>query len=275
MICFPNAKINIGLTIIEKRPDNFHNLETLFYPIPLTDILEIIEKNNDNGGKVELKVTGTDISCDPESNLCVKAYRLLDRDYGIPPVQIMLHKVIPMGAGLGGGSSDGAFTLTLLNKTFNLNISNERLKAYAARLGSDCAFFVENEPAFGVQKGEVLIPSEVDLSHYFLVLVKPNVFVGTAEAYAGITPAKPELSLQEYTKWRIEKWKDFIVNDFEKSIFSKHPEIPRVKNLLYENGAVYASMSGSGSSVYGLFKEETNLRELFPDCFYFEGKLGG
>lgn len=273
MLCFPNAKINIGLNILERRPDGFHNIETLFYPITLSDILEVIVNDQPEDTKIELITTGQDIPGNVESNLCVKAYNLLDKDFDLPPVKLYLHKLVPMGAGLGGGSSDGAYTLTLLNQEFELGLTNEQLAAYAAHLGSDCAFFIENKPAMGTGKGNILTKVPVNLAGNYLVLVKPPVFVGTAEAYAGVTPCKPETSIEELIKLPLNSWKNKAVNDFEKSVFAKHPEIEAVKDKLYTSGAMYASMTGSGSSVYGIFEQEVNLKASFDGMFYWSGML--
>jgi 4-diphosphocytidyl-2-C-methyl-D-erythritol kinase len=269
MLCFPNAKINIGLHIVERRPDGFHNLETIFCPIALSDILEILVNAKPSGNKAVLSVTGMEISGEPESNLCVKAYRLLDADFDLPPVNIHLHKIIPMGAGMGGGSSDGAFTITLLNQLFELGLSHEQMEAYAARLGSDCAFFVRNKPAFGTGKGNILKNIPLNLLGYYMVVVKPAIFVGTAEAYSAIHPAKPAESVEKLIRLPMEQWRNTITNDFEAGIFSLHPTIREIKETLYGHGAVYASMSGSGSAVYGIFKTEVMLKNIFKDCFYW------
>ncbi|HEY4784468.1 MAG TPA: 4-(cytidine 5'-diphospho)-2-C-methyl-D-erythritol kinase, partial [Bacteroidales bacterium] len=273
MLCFPNAKINIGLNIIERRPDNFHNIETVFYPIPLSDILEIIEKDKISDRKADLSVTGKEIPGDPDSNLSIKAYHLLDADFDLPPVSIYLHKIIPMGAGLGGGSSDGAFTLTLLNRMFDLKLNIAQLTAYAEKLGSDCAFFIENKLALGTGKGNILEKLLLNLSDYYLVLVQPQVFVGTAEAYAGIIPRKPSDQISKLIGLPLNDWNNRIKNDFEESVFQKHPEIKYVKDQLYQRGAVFASMTGSGSAVYGIFEVEVNLKNLFNGMFYWGGRL--
>jgi len=273
MLCFPNAKINIGLNVIEKRQDNFHNIETVFYPIPLSDILEIIKNEKHGSNKSELMITGKDIPGSKESNLCTKAYDLLDKDFDLPSVKIYLHKIIPMGAGLGGGSSDGAYTLRLLNLLFELNLATAQLADYAAQLGSDCSFFIENKPALGSEKGNVLEKLLLNLSDKYLVLVKPPVFVGTAEAYAGIVPHKPNNHVKQLVSLPPSEWKDKIVNDFEKSVFDKHSEIKTIKDTLYKQGAVYASMTGSGSAVYGIFEQEVNLKNSFEGMFYWGGNL--
>jgi 4-diphosphocytidyl-2-C-methyl-D-erythritol kinase len=251
MITFPCAKINLGLNIISKRDDGYHNLETVFFPVSgLTDILEIVESD-----VFSFTQTGIHVDSATEDNLCVKAYRILEKDYGLPPVSIYLHKVIPLGAGLGGGSSDAAFTLTSLNKIFGLDISHERLKSYAAVLGSDCAFFIDNVPSKASGRGELLEPIEIDISGLYLMLATPDIHVSTKEAYANVTPRIPDLSIADIIKLPVEEWKDKLHNDFEKSIFHLHPTIAGIKEKMYEQGALYSSMSGSGASVFGLFKD--------------------
>jgi 4-diphosphocytidyl-2-C-methyl-D-erythritol kinase len=254
MITFPNAKINLGLNVVAKRDDGYHNIETIFYPVSgLTDILEIVESD-----EFSFHPTGIPVDSAPENNLCVKAYRILEREYQLPPVSIYLHKIIPLGAGLGGGSSDASFTLTTLNKIFGLNISSGQLKNYASDLGSDCAFFIDNIPSKALGRGELLEPVEVNLSGLHLLLEKPDIHVSTKEAYSSIVPQIPDLSVSDIIKLPIDKWKDLLQNDFEKSIFPIHPAIARIKEKMYDRGAIYSSMSGSGATVFGLFKEKLN-----------------
>jgi 4-diphosphocytidyl-2-C-methyl-D-erythritol kinase len=273
MLSFPNAKINIGLNIIERRADQFHNIESIFYPVPIADVLEILEVSGQQGKKAEMIVTGTEIPGDSACNLCVKAYEVLDVHFHLPPVKIHLHKIIPTGAGLGGGSADGAFTLTLLNKLFDLNLSNVQLVSFASKLGSDCPFFIENRPAFGTEKGNKLQNIPLDLTGLYFVLIKPRVSVGTAEAYKGVIPHKPKQSINTLIQLDINEWKENIVNDFEQSIFPNHPVIKEMKDEIYRAGAVYASMSGSGSAVYGIFEKETNLEYVPEHEFYWAGFL--
>lgn len=255
MVVFPHCKINLGLSVISKRPDGYHNLETCFYPVPWRDVLEVIE-----GDSFHFEMSGINIPGDPERNLCVKAYRLLKDEHRLPEVSIHLHKVIPTGAGLGGGSSDAAFMLRLLNQKFDLGISQEKLVEYASRLGSDCAFFVNDLPMMGTGRGEILQPVAVSLEKKFLVVVKPSVHVSTADAFAGITPRQPDHNIQEVvTRVPIQQWKDLLRNDFEETVFRKYPEIENVKKRLYETGALYAAMSGSGSSVFGIFDQEVDV----------------
>ncbi len=267
MLCFPNANINIGLNITEKRPDHYHNIETVFYPIPLTDILEILKTDNRTGKKAELVITGMDIPGDMESNLCIKAYHLLERDYHLPSVKIYLHKIIPTGAGLGGGSSDGAFTLTLLNQLFELNLSYQQLNSYAIQLGSDCPFFINNTPAIGTEKGNALKSIELDISGYYFVLIKPPVFIKTAEAYKGVKSRKPEQSVNDLVKLPVTQWKNKVVNDFEQTILVQHPPIKKIKDELYSLGATYAAMTGSGAAVYGLFEKKVDIKNIVGQEF--------
>ncbi len=264
MILFPNCKINLGLNIISKRPDGYHDLETVFYPVPLNDALEIIPATD---GLFEFHTSGLKIPGDEGQNLCIKAFRLLQAEYQLPEVKIHLHKVIPMGAGLGGGSSDGTFTLRLLNELFEIELSNDILRDYASRLGSDCPFFIEKQPVFASGRGYRFAPCNIDLKGYFLVIVKPDIHVATADAYAMISPEQPINQLSMVISQPIESWKDELHNDFEKPVFAKYPAIGEIRQKLYDAGAVYAAMSGSGSAVYGLFTDIPSLENLFPGCF--------
>lgn len=253
MISFPNAKINLGLNIVSKREDGYHNIESCFYPIPWHDSLEVIE-----AASFAFHNYGLDIPGDSKSNLCVKAYELIKGDHDIPPVEIHLLKNIPMGAGLGGGSADGAFTLKLLNELFELNLNSAQLESYALQLGSDCPFFIKNEPAIAKGRGEQLQVINLDLSGYYLGIHNPGIHVSTKEAYTDVAPQAPSKSIEEIIQSPIEDWQDSMVNDFEASIFPNHTAIAQLKQDMYEAGAVYASMTGSGSTVFGLFKEEVN-----------------
>ena len=274
MITYPNAKINLGLNITEKRPDGYHNLETIFYPIPLQDALEITPWE---GGerKYKLAQSGIQIAGDDENNLVVKAYKLLDSLYNLPPIEINLLKHIPSGAGLGGGSADAAFMLCMLNQHFQLNIPNEQLEVYAAQLGADCAFFVENKPTFAEGIGNIFSPIELSLKGYKLLLVKPDIFVSTRDAFAQIKPKRPTISLKEVAKMPVEAWKTYMVNDFEESVFPQFPAIADIKAKLYDMGAIYASMSGSGSSVFALFKGDATLPKVDfgKGAFVFEAMI--
>lgn len=249
MVVFPNAKINIGLNIISKREDGYHNIESCFYPIELSDILEILPAD-----KLSFQSTGISIPGDEESNLCLKAYQLIKSDYDIPPVQIHLHKIIPIGAGLGGGSSDATYTLKVLNSIFKLNIDDSQLEKYASKLGSDCPFFVNNKPVLASGTGIEFETINLDLSNYRIELKYPDIHIGTKEAYAGVNPIQPKKTIKELINLPISEWKDSIKNDFEDSIFPNHSKIESLKKSFYDDGAVYSSMTGSGSAVYGIFK---------------------
>jgi len=260
MISFPNAKINLGLSVLEKRTDGFHNLETVFFPVGWNDALEFVISDH-----FEFTTSGIPISGDPESNLVIKAYRILQHDYHLPNLKIHLHKNIPFGAGLGGGSSDAAFMLEMLNKAFKLNLSEDQLIQYAARLGSDCAFFIINKPVFATGRGEIMNIINRSLNPYFVLLVKPPVEISTALAFKNIVPHHPDTSLVELIIQPIENWKEKIFNQFELSVFQEYPQLKMVKNKLYESGAIYASLSGSGSCLYGIFHHlPDNWQNLFP-----------
>ena len=270
MIIYPNAKINLGLNVVEKRKDGYHNLETVFYPIPLQDALEIktLETGRVPEYGYELKVTGTILDGTPDDNLIVKAYKLLKADFDLPPVSLYLYKHIPTGAGLGGGSSDAAFVIKCLNEKFSLGLTDEAMESYAVRLGADCAFFIKDKPVFATGIGNEFHAIDLSLAGKTMVLVKPDVFVSTRDAYSNVVPQHPKASLPELLKRPIEEWKDTVVNDFEQSVFPKYPEIAAIKDKLYDLGAVYASMSGSGSSVYGIFNSAVdNVDEKFAGYF--------
>ena len=275
MIVYPNAKINIGLNVVEKRPDGYHNLETVFYPINLQDILEIQEIETDAPASgYRLKVTGTVLDGSPEDNLVVRALKLLKKDFDLPPVSIGLYKHIPTGAGLGGGSADAAFTVKTLNERFKLRLTIQQMEDYCSQLGADCPFFIQNKPVFATGIGNVFHPLELNLKYKQLVLVKPDIFVSTKDAYAKVKVQHPKKQLPELLAQPIEKWKDTVVNDFEASVFSKYPEIAAIKDKLYDLGAVYASMSGSGSSVFGIFEDPVeNIDEKFSGMFCRQREL--
>jgi 4-diphosphocytidyl-2-C-methyl-D-erythritol kinase len=269
MVSFPPCKINLGLNVVSKRSDGYHDIETCFYPIPWTDALEIIPAT-----ETRFTTSGTIIPGKTDDNLCLKAYELLQHDFPLPPVQIHLHKVIPTGAGLGGGSSDAAHTLRLLNTQFKLSLNTEQLKHYALQLGSDCPFFIEDRAMLGAGRGELLKPTTVNLAGRFIVLVKPDVHVSTTEAYAGVTLSNNSGSLKNILEQTpIDQWKDTLKNDFEASVFKKYPRIQELKQTLYEHGAVYASMSGSGSAVFGIFDKPVALHEQFAAVTYWSSVL--
>ena len=274
MMTFPNIKINLGLSITEKRPDGYHNLETVFYPVALEDALEI-RTNPEAQQKFTLHQHGMEIAGNPENNLVVKAYLLLDKEFHLPPVEIHLYKHIPSGAGLGGGSSDAAFMLKLLNEHYNLQLSDNQLEDYAAILGADCAFFIKNTPTYAEGIGNIFSPIELSLKGYRIMIVKPDVFVSTREAFANIRPHRPEYPVREVIRRPVAEWKDTLINDFEASVFPQYPVIGEIKEELYHQGAIYASMSGSGSSVFGLFAAGTTLPEIDwgTNAFCFKGTL--
>jgi 4-diphosphocytidyl-2-C-methyl-D-erythritol kinase len=251
MISFPNAKINLGLNIVSKRPDGYHNIETVFYPVHWCDVLEIVPAEREKGVFVQ---TGIPIKEDPQKNLVIKAYRLLKAQYDIPEIDIYLRKNIPFGAGLGGGSSDAAFMLKLLNDFAGLHLSHEQLEEYARQIGADCPFFIQNKPVFAEGTGIVFTPVTVFLRGYYLVVVTLDIQVSTQEAYSNVEPQQPKESIRDIIQLPVSAWKDKLMNDFEKTIFVKYPEIGEMKQKMYERGAIYASMSGSGSSVFGIFE---------------------
>lgn len=271
MLTYPNAKINIGLNVVEKRPDGYHNIETIFYPIGLSDVLEVVP--SETCTDYSFSASGIPIMGDPEDNLIVKAYHLLRSKYEFPAVDISLIKQIPFGAGLGGGSADAAFMLKSLNEMFELKLSTRELEEKAAMLGADCPVFIKNKPVYATGIGNVFSPIQLSLKGHYLLLVKPNIHVSTPEAYSSVVPRKSEFSLQELIKSPLTDWKLTIKNDFEKSVFKIHPAIENIKNQLYELGANYASMSGSGSSVYGIFPELPEKNNFFDECFVVGGPL--
>ncbi len=268
MITFPNAKINLGLQVLKKRKDGYHDLESCMVPIPLYDALEMIVDKNSTWTATGLPVPG-----DPKDNLILKAEKLLKKDFqGLPNLQIHLHKHIPMGAGLGGGSADGAFALKLMNNLFDLHLDDFFLEEYAAELGSDCPFFIENTPKIIRGRGEILEPISLSLQGSYLVLIHPGIHVSTQEAYAGVVPKTPETKLETILADR-GRWKEELVNDFEPSVFLAHPELAAIKSKLYQSGAFYASMSGSGSSIFGLFDQKPILPSWPSTHSVFEASL--
>lgn len=257
MLTFANAKINLGLNITERRPDGYHNLETVFYPVRLFDAVEITA-----AAETSCELNGLAVPGRLEDNICLKAYRLLKDDFGLPPLKISLLKNIPVGAGLGGGSADAAFLLKLLNEQFGLQLSEERLEGYARILGADCAFFIRNKPVCAFGRGDQFSPVEISLASKFLVVVKPPVHVSTADAFGGLKPVRPIRPVREIIQLPLREWRANLRNDFEETIFSKYPEIAAVKQELYHAGATFALMSGSGSSVFAIFDAAVTLPEL-------------
>lgn len=268
MISFPNAKVNIGLQIVSKRADGYHNLLSCFYPVGWSDVLEILPAT-----ELAFSSSGIAIPGQASGNLCLKAYHLLANDFTLPPVHIHLHKVIPIGAGLGGGSADGAFTIRMLNDLFTLGLGTAQMETYARRIGSDCAFFIQNQPIFCSQKGDQFEPIELSLAAKQIVLVNPGIHISTAEAYAGVVPQEPAIDLKTALQGDIRQWKEKVQNDFEATLAQSYPPIARIKTQLYELGALYASMTGSGSTVYGIFEEEQKLDGLFDNYLAWQGKL--
>jgi len=272
MITFPKAKINIGLRITEKREDGFHNIETLFCPVPLCDALEFVISDNQKKAD-KLTVTGIETGGKPEDNIILKAVRKLRENYKFPKLKIHLHKAIPVGAGLGGGSSDAAYILKGINRCNRLNIDNDALKAIALELGSDCPFFIDSLPSFATGRGEILIPCEKKvLENYYLVILNPGIGVNTKEAYQNCHPAAPSETLSSVIEdTSPEKWREKIINDFEEYVFGKHAIIGTLKEELYRAGAIFSLMSGSGSSVYGIFRSKKNIPDKLAEYVIWQG----
>ena len=257
MIKFPNCKINLGLHVTQKRADGFHDIETVFYPVAINDVLEIITSKNNT---TQLHSSGIGIAGNANDNLCIKAYNLLKQGFNnLPAVDIYLQKNIPAGAGLGGGSADGAYTLLLLNEKYNLGLSEQQLINYALRLGSDCPFFIKNTPCYATGRGEVLQPVDTDLSGYKIVIINPGIHINTGRAFSNITPARPQSSLQINIALPVTRWKNIIVNDFETAVFAAHPSMQKIKEDLYAAGAVYAAMTGTGSTFFGVFNKDEKV----------------
>jgi 4-diphosphocytidyl-2-C-methyl-D-erythritol kinase len=273
MILYPNAKINLGLWILGLRNDGFHNLETAFIPVGFCDILEFIQTKKETS---HITVTGTEIEAKPDENLVTRAWQLMHNEFGIPAVDIYLHKLIPVSAGLGGGSADAAFMLAGLNTYFNCGASVPELENLAGQLGSDCAFFIQNSSAIGTGRGEILDRVELSLEKYRILLVNPGISISTRDAYHNVKPSLRNESLKSLLSKPIREWQKYIINDFEESVFSMHPEIETIKNELLKSGAIYAAMSGSGSTVYGLFEQSKNLNQVaakFSDYFTWNGPV--
>lgn len=273
MISFPNTKINIGLYVTSKRSDGYHDLETVFYPIPLHDVLEVnLIKNN--GVPYEFVQMGKKIEGNADDNLVVRVWKSMQEEFDLPPVSIKLTKNVPTGAGLGGGSSDAAFMMKMINEIFSLGLSVSNMETRVSKFGADCAFFINNEPRMAKGIGDVFSPINIHLEGFYLCVVKPDDFVSTKEAYSNVCPKMPDNDLQESLGKDIKEWRNVIKNDFEDSVFLKHPTISAIKQTLYDMGAIYASMSGSGSSVYGLFNRNVEeLERIFPDCFCYKTRI--
>lgn len=267
MLYYSNAKINLGLNIVGKRDDGFHNIETVFYPLAINDALEFIESE-----KIGLSSSGILVDCDLDQNLIIKAYRLLKADFKLPILKFHLHKVIPFGAGLGGGSANAASTLIALNQFYKLNINQEQLIIYAQQLGADCAFFIKNHPVYAEQKGDVFEDLNLDLSNYYILLIHPGFGVSTVQAYAGVKPKPSQKSIKDLVSLPLVNWKTLLVNDFEKGIFTAYPMLDNIKEKMYQEGAIYASMSGSGSSIFGIFETKPS-EDRFKEYWQWIGKL--
>lgn len=275
MITFPIAKINLGLNVVSRRADGYHNLETVFYPVPITDALEIYPMDDafPSPTACDLKVTNISIEGDEQRNLVVRAYNMLAERYPLPRIHAHLHKSIPTQAGMGGGSSDCAYMIRLLNESFKLGMSQEEMISHAALLGADCPFFILGRPAYAEGIGEQLHPIDLDLGGWHIVVVRPDIPVPTKDAFSLVTPQQPDANCRDIVMQPVETWRDTLVNDFEHSVFTLHPEIGRIKERLYDLGAVYAAMSGSGSSVFGLFRNPIKPAEHFKDMFTYETQL--
>ena len=277
MITFLIAKINLGLNVVERRPDGYHNLETVFYPVNIKDALELTMMNTKFPSPVDcdIKVSNLNVEGDEQRNLVVRAYQLLKCDFPqMPRVHAHLYKVIPTQAGMGGGSSDCAYTIRLLNEMFTLGLTEQRMIDYAAQLGADCAFFILSRPSYAEGIGERLVPVSLDLSSYYIGVVRPDIPVSTREAFSLIKPVKPAKCCRDVVLQPIETWRDELSNDFEQSVFALHPEIEAIKQRLYNLGAVYAAMSGSGSAVFGIFQDPIEISKHFPsDMFTYFGRL--
>lgn len=274
MIAFPCCKINLGLHVLNKRDDGFHNLETIFYPVQWCDILEIVVDDERPNGEVTFLSDGLKIEGGTENNLVIKAYKLLDQVYDLAAVKVFLYKKILMGAGLGGGSSDAAYTLLLLNDLFSLKLTTDELEKYASQIGSDCAYFIRRGVQLAKGRGEILESIQLDLKYYFLCLIKPNIHVSTAQAFASVKKrGESNESLKVLIQQPLNDWKNNLQNDFEESVFKIYPELTFIKNKLYEMGAEYAAMSGSGSTILGLFKTLPDLTDMQSSYTVFTCKL--
>lgn len=279
MIAFPCCKINLGLNIIDKRPDGYHNIETVFYPVPLCDVLEVCKMDREfpSLAHCDLKITGNQIEGNEQNNLVVRAYNLIANDYNLPRIHIHLFKKIPTQAGLGGGSSDAAHMIKLLDEKFHLNMGNAEMENYASKLGADCAFFIRSEISFATGIGDELVPAmteEGSLEGYYLVIIKPDISISTAEAYAHVKPQIPQKSCREIIQQPIDSWKNELKNDFEEGIFTLYPLLADIKQKLYNHGALYAQMSGSGSSLFGIFgRKPINIEADFEGMFTYTTRL--
>ncbi len=269
MIHFPPVKINLGLQVIRKRTDGFHDIQSVFFPLPIRDILEITA--DPSGESVQFSISGIPVPGNVDDNICVKAWHLLKNDFpALVPVKMHLHKMIPPGAGLGAGSADGAYALQMISNLGGLALNREQLVHYAAMLGSDCPFFIYNVPCLVMGRGEILEPIAVNLSGKYIMIINPGIHISTREAFAGIHPAGKEIPLSDIVRSDLATWKNHLKNDFEDSVFSAHNAIAALKSLLYKQGALYASMTGSGSTVYGIFNDAPPQDLVFPSTFFIK-----
>jgi len=284
MVVFPHIKVNIGLYITSKRPDEYHNIESVFYPVPWAETLEICDRyetaweseeivQKAEAGKVRFMSYGIEVPGEVEENLCIKVYQRLDEWFNLPAIDVHLLKTLPIGAGLGGGSSDAAFMLKALKEYFNLTLSDKEAMDILAEIGSDCPFFWKDRPMFVFGRGEQMRPIELDLSGYYMLVVNPGIHISTKEAYSGVNPTPPPIDLNLLSTLEVKDWKGLIHNDFEKSIFPNYPEIETMKNEMYSLGAEYAQMTGSGSSVYGLFRKEVDVPQAWQSLSHWQGPL--
>jgi 4-diphosphocytidyl-2-C-methyl-D-erythritol kinase len=268
VVVFPNCKINLGLNVIQKREDGFHNIETVFFPVAWQDGLEIIS-TDDVSENIQFSASGETITGERENNLCIRAYQLMKQDFPqLPAIKMHLHKTIPIGGGLGGGSADGAFTLKLIDKLFTLGLAREKLMKYALELGSDCPFFILNQPCFATNRGEVLEEIGLDLSAFKLIIVSPGIHINTAQAFSMVNPLSPSKSIKQIAQQPLETWSRELKNDFEYPVFEQHPEIRKIKDDLYKAGAPYAAMSGTGSTIYGIFPKHKEMSFSFPPNYF-------
>lgn len=268
MLVFPNAKINLGLNIVEKRPDGFHNIESCFYPVGWSDALEITLSET-----FSFHSDGISIPGNAADNLCTKAYEMLRRDYSLPPVKIHLLKTVPIGAGLGGGSADAAFTIKALNQLFDLHLSIEEQEKYARPIGSDCAFFIRNKPMYCFEKGDQFDEIDINIAGKWIALINPGIHIPTAVAYSGVVAKRSTENLRNILREPIATWRDRVRNDFEATLFEKYPLLREIKEKLYGLGAEYAAMSGSGSTLFGIFGQEKDVKQHFPDFRLWQGFL--
>lgn len=269
MLLFPNSKINFGLYIVAKRNDGYHNIESILWPVPWRDILEVVPAPD---GKFQFTQTGIPLQITDENNLVVKVWIFMQERFDLSPVHIYLHKTIPSGAGLGGGSSDAAYTIKALNSLFSLKLSTKRMQSFAAKFGSDCPFFIDEKPHFVAGTGTLLAQTKLDLTGYHIGIIKPDISISSAEAYKNIELKSSPSHWENVTSYPYE-WRHKVVNQFEEWLMLKNPELMQFKDKLYSHNAFYASLTGSGAAIYGLFEEAPRMNEWFPDMLTWQGQL--